>query len=62
MHKWLERVSAELKASGAKSVLDIGCGSGKLLQLPTNDRQFERILGVDASSRDLDILLETACI
>ncbi len=53
--KRLERVSAELKASGAKSVLDIGCGSGKLLGLLMNDRQFERILGVDASSRDLEI-------
>jgi 3' terminal RNA ribose 2'-O-methyltransferase Hen1 len=51
----LERVAAELKASGAKSVLDLGCGSGKLLGLLMKDRQFERILGVDASSRDLEI-------
>jgi 3' terminal RNA ribose 2'-O-methyltransferase Hen1 len=51
----LERVVAELKRCGARSVLDLGCGSGKLLGLLMKDRQFERILGVDASSRDLDV-------
>jgi len=51
----LEQVLAELKASGAKSVLDLGCGSGKLLALLLKNRQFERIVGVDASSRDLEI-------
>jgi 3' terminal RNA ribose 2'-O-methyltransferase Hen1 len=51
----LERVAAELKCCGARSVLDLGCGSGKLLGLLMKDRQFERILGVDASSRDLDV-------
>jgi 3' terminal RNA ribose 2'-O-methyltransferase Hen1 len=54
----LERVAAELKSSGARSVLDLGCGSGRLLGLLMKDRQFERILGVDASSRDLDIAAE----
>jgi len=51
----LERVLNELKASGGKKVLDLGCGSGRLMALLVRDRQFERILGVDASSRDLDI-------
>jgi 3' terminal RNA ribose 2'-O-methyltransferase Hen1 len=51
----LERVAAELKACGAKSVVDLGCGSGKLLGLLMKNRQFERILGVDISSRDLEI-------
>ena len=51
----LERVAEALKASGAKTVLDLGCGSGKLLGLLLKHRQFERILGVDASSRDLEI-------
>jgi 3' terminal RNA ribose 2'-O-methyltransferase Hen1 len=51
----LERVAAEFKRCGARSVLDLGCGSGKLLGLLMKDRQFERILGVDASSRDLDV-------
>jgi 3' terminal RNA ribose 2'-O-methyltransferase Hen1 len=51
----LERVAHMLKASGAKSVLDLGCGSGKLLGLLLKHRQFESICGVDASSRDLEI-------
>jgi 3' terminal RNA ribose 2'-O-methyltransferase Hen1 len=51
----IERVLAELKASGAKSVLDLGCGSGKLLAQLLKTRQFERIVGLDASSRDLEI-------
>jgi len=54
----LERVATELKSSGARSVLDLGCGSGRLLGLLMKDLQFERILGVDASSRDLDIAAE----
>ena len=49
----LEQVAAVLKNSGAKSVLDLGCGAGKLLGLLMQDRQFERIVGVDISSRDL---------
>jgi len=51
----LERVVAELKHAGAKSVLDLGCGSGKLLGLLMKHRPFTRILGLDASSRDLEI-------
>jgi 3' terminal RNA ribose 2'-O-methyltransferase Hen1 len=51
----LERIAAELKASGANSVADLGCGTGKLLALLLKDRQFTRILGVDISSRDLEI-------
>ena len=50
----LERVAAELKASAATSVADLGCGSGKLLALLLKDRQFTRILGVDIASRDLE--------
>jgi len=51
----LQRVAAELKATGAKSVLDLGCGSGKLLALLMKDRQFERVVGLDAASRDLEM-------
>jgi 3' terminal RNA ribose 2'-O-methyltransferase Hen1 len=54
----LDRVTDELKASGAASVLDLGCGSGKLLARLLKVRQFTRIYGVDASSRDLEIAAE----
>jgi len=51
----LDRVVDELKRARAKSVLDLGCGSGKLLARLLKERQFERIVGLDASSRELEI-------
>jgi len=54
----LDRVAEALKASGATSVLDLGCGSGKLLGRLLKTRQFIRICGVDASSRELEIAAE----
>jgi 3' terminal RNA ribose 2'-O-methyltransferase Hen1 len=54
----LDRVAEELKASGAVSVLDLGCGSGKLLARLLKTRQFTCVYGVDASSRDLEIAAE----
>jgi 3' terminal RNA ribose 2'-O-methyltransferase Hen1 len=47
-------VLAVLKASGAKSVLDLGCGEGKLLRELVAERQFERIVGLDVSIRSLE--------
>ncbi len=47
-------VLAVLKASGASSVLDLGCGEGKLLQTLMQDRAFARITGVDVSHRLLE--------
>ncbi|MCY2965360.1 MAG: 3' terminal RNA ribose 2'-O-methyltransferase Hen1 [Planctomycetota bacterium] len=47
-------VLAALRASGAKSVLDLGCGEGKLLRELLADRRFERIVGVDVSIRSLE--------
>jgi cyclopropane fatty-acyl-phospholipid synthase-like methyltransferase len=54
----LDRVADELKALGAASVLDLGCGSGKLLARLLKVRRFTRICGVDASSRELEIAAE----
>ncbi|MEM7809871.1 MAG: 3' terminal RNA ribose 2'-O-methyltransferase Hen1 [Planctomycetota bacterium] len=48
-------VLAALRASGARSVLDLGCGEGKLLRELLPDRQFERIVGVDVAIRSLEI-------
>ena len=48
-------VLAALRASGARSVLDLGCGEGKLLRELLADRQFERIVGLDVSIRALEI-------
>lgn len=54
----LQRVAAELKASGARSVLDLGCGAGGLLALLVKDRQYNRIVGLDASVKDLEAAAE----
>lgn len=43
-----------LKASGAKSIADLGCGEGKLLQRLVKERWVDRLVGVDAAARDLE--------
>jgi len=42
-----------LLASGARSVLDLGCGEGKLIELLLPAPQFARITGMDVSPREL---------
>jgi len=51
----LAQVAKELKASGAKSVADLGCGEGKLMKLLIPDTQFEKIIGMDVSAKSLEI-------
>jgi 3' terminal RNA ribose 2'-O-methyltransferase Hen1 len=48
-------VVAALKSCGAKSVVDLGCGEGKLLRALIEDRGFEEIVGLDVSYRALQI-------
>lgn len=47
-------VLAALKSAGARRVLDLGCGEGKLLRALLAEPQFEEIVGVDVSSRTLE--------
>jgi 3' terminal RNA ribose 2'-O-methyltransferase Hen1 len=51
----LNQVATTLKELEAKSVLDLGCGEGKLLRRLLADRTFERIVGMDVSHRSLEI-------
>jgi 3' terminal RNA ribose 2'-O-methyltransferase Hen1 len=51
----LQLVRDELLSSGASSIVDLGCGEGKLLQLLQPEKQFSRILGMDVSFRSLEI-------
>jgi 3' terminal RNA ribose 2'-O-methyltransferase Hen1 len=46
-------VVAELQASGARRVLDLGCGEGQLLRALLADPRFEQIVGMDVSHRVL---------
>lgn len=45
----LQRVVQLIKACGATRVLDLGCGSGGLLQYLLRDPQFERVVGLELS-------------
>ncbi|MFK7979781.1 MAG: 3' terminal RNA ribose 2'-O-methyltransferase Hen1 [Saprospiraceae bacterium] len=51
----LAAVTEQLKASGAKTVVDLGCGSGKLLKLLLQEKQFEKIVGMDVSYQALEV-------
>ena len=51
----LMTVVAALRSGGAKRVLDLGCGEGKLIRELLKDRQFEEILGMDVSVRTLEV-------
>jgi 3' terminal RNA ribose 2'-O-methyltransferase Hen1 len=52
--KRLGAVVSVLKAGGAKRVLDLGCGGGKLIQALMKEPQFAEIVGVDISHRALE--------
>jgi 3' terminal RNA ribose 2'-O-methyltransferase Hen1 len=51
----LGAVVAALRSSGARRVLDLGCGEGKLLAALIKDKSFEEITGMDVSARSLEI-------
>jgi 3' terminal RNA ribose 2'-O-methyltransferase Hen1 len=50
----LGAVVAALRASGAASVIDLGCGSGKLLRSLLAEPSFERVVGTDISYAALE--------
>jgi 3' terminal RNA ribose 2'-O-methyltransferase Hen1 len=55
---WEQRIGAVLSALRgvqAKTVVDLGCGEGKLLKELLRDKSFERVVGMDVSWRSLEI-------
>ena len=40
-------VASAIQASGARTVIDLGCGEGKLLKRLSQEKQFDRLAGVD---------------
>jgi small RNA 2'-O-methyltransferase len=51
----LDAVVEALLASGARTVLDLGCGSGSLLRRLAAEPRFTRIVGVDTSAAALRV-------
>jgi 3' terminal RNA ribose 2'-O-methyltransferase Hen1 len=47
-------VLAALKSCGARRVLDLGCGEGRLMAAMLREKSFEEIVGVDVSCRALE--------
>jgi 3' terminal RNA ribose 2'-O-methyltransferase Hen1 len=47
-----------LKGTGARRVLDLGCGEGKLLRLLLHEPEFAEVVGVDVSHRALEVARE----
>ena len=45
----MEAVARVLKDSGARRILDLGCGEGRLLRTLLRDAFFEELVGIDAS-------------
>ncbi|HVK11619.1 MAG TPA: 3' terminal RNA ribose 2'-O-methyltransferase Hen1 [Gemmataceae bacterium] len=51
-------VLAAVKETGARRVIDLGCGEGKLLRLLLEEPQFLEVVGMDVSTRSLAIAEE----
>lgn len=51
----IKAVLSKISDVKAKSVLDLGCGEGKLLKDLIKDKSIERIAGMDVSIRSLEI-------
>lgn len=50
----LDTVRDAIVSAGARSVLDLGCGEGKLVRRLIRERGIDRVLGVDPSVRALE--------
>ena len=50
-----EAIAAILAGEGAATVVDLGCGEGKLIQRLLQDRRVTSVIGVDVSLRALEI-------
>lgn len=46
----MDKVLAVLRATGAGTVADIGCGEGRLLRALVKEKSFSKVLGMDVSS------------
>jgi 3' terminal RNA ribose 2'-O-methyltransferase Hen1 len=54
----IEAVVAVLDNAGARRVIDLGCGEGRLLQALLGKKNFDRVVGMDVTFRSLEIATE----
>jgi len=54
----LDRVAEVIAALNPKSVIDLGCGEGRLLARLLKNTRIPKVLGMDVSSRALEVALE----
>ena len=55
---WEQRIGSvmsALRSAEAKTVLDLGCGEGRLLKALLSERSFEKVVGMDVSWRSLEM-------
>jgi len=55
---WQQRMQAVmdvLRSTGARRVLDLGCGEGKLLRELMDEKSIQEIVGMDVSHRSLEV-------
>jgi 3' terminal RNA ribose 2'-O-methyltransferase Hen1 len=50
-----EAVVAAVRESGARRVLDLGCGAGNLIRVLLKEQGLERVVGIDVSHRALEV-------
>lgn len=50
-----DAVVAAVRASGARTVLDLGCGAGNLMRVLLKEQGLERVVGIDVSHRVLEV-------
>lgn len=51
----MQAVAAAVRASGARAVVDLGCGEARLLQRLLKEQGLDRVVGVDVSHRALQV-------
>jgi len=54
----LGAVVAALRQAGARRVIDLGCGEGRLLRTLLQERELDRLVGMDVSHRCLELAKE----
>ncbi len=55
-----DAVREEIQAAGAKSVLDLGCGNGRLVRWLVKQASIDKVVGVEVSWRLVERLLDFA--